>query len=160
ARTARSSAASTSPSTRRPQLGSSIKRPRNSRLSPSRESRSSAFKKATQGKSSSSAAECLSFWTELSSVRSEQVPAPLNKILRLQRRLSLHLVTSRSRPMHLVRGVRLPTNRRMRSAAKNSYRRAVRTTSQPTVPRSNYVKKSPDHRIKRLRHWSEQQEDR
>src|SRR5215467_8204679 len=51
---------------------------------------SSAFKKATRERSSSSAAECLSFWTELSSVRSEQVPAPLNKTLQLQRRLSLN----------------------------------------------------------------------
>src|SRR5215831_39608 len=72
------------------------KRPRISRLSRSRESRSSAFKKATQEESSSSAAECLSFWTELSSVRSAQVPAPLNKTLRLQRRLSLHLLTRHS----------------------------------------------------------------
>src|SRR5262244_496793 len=102
ARTARSSAASTSPSTRLLQPESSIKRPRISRLSRSRESRSSAFKKATRERSSSSAAECLSFWTELSSVRSAQVPAPLNKTLRLQRRLSLHVVTKHSRPMHLV----------------------------------------------------------
>src|SRR5262245_66385928 len=101
-KTARSSAASTSPSTKRLQPESSIKRPRISRLSRSRESRSSAFKKATQGESSSSAAAYLSFWTELSSVRSVQVPAPLNKTLRLQRRLSLHLVTRHSRPMHLV----------------------------------------------------------
>src|SRR5262245_15424295 len=50
-----------------------------------------------------------SFWTEPSSVRSEQVPAPLNKTLRLQRRLSLHLVTRHSRPMHLVRFGRLPS---------------------------------------------------
>src|SRR5262249_48751452 len=57
ARTARSSAASTSPSTRRPQPESSIKRPRTSRLSRSRESRSSAFKKAMRERSSSSAAE-------------------------------------------------------------------------------------------------------
>src|SRR5262249_20379966 len=35
-------------------------------------------------------------WTEASSVRSEQAPAPSNKTSRLQRRLSLHLVTKSS----------------------------------------------------------------
>jgi hypothetical protein len=45
------------------------------------------------------AAEYPSFWTEPSWVRSEQAPAPLNKILRLQRRLSLHIVTRHRRPM-------------------------------------------------------------
>ena len=38
-------------------------------------------------------------WTEPSSVRSEQVPALLNKTLRLQRQLSLLLVNGHSRPM-------------------------------------------------------------
>ena len=46
-----------------------------------------------------SVAEYPSFWTELSLVRSEQVPALLNKTLRLQRRLSLHLVTRHGPPM-------------------------------------------------------------
>src|SRR5262245_8695504 len=70
-----------------------------SRLSRSRESRSSAFKKAMRERSSSSAAEYPSCWTEPSSVRLEQVPARLNKTLRLQRPLSLHLVTRHGPPM-------------------------------------------------------------
>ena len=57
------------------------------------------IQESNAGKSSSSAAGYLSFWTELSSVRSEQVPALLNKTLRLQRQLSLHLVNGHSRPM-------------------------------------------------------------
>ena len=61
--------------------------------------RSSAFKKATRERWSSSAAAYPSFWREPSSVRSEQVPAPLNKTLRLQRRLSLHLVIRHRRPL-------------------------------------------------------------
>src|SRR5262249_34248215 len=93
----------------RPQPESSIKGPRTSRLSRSRESRSSAFKRATRERSSSSAAEFPSFWTEPSSARSEQVPAPLNKTVRLPRRLSLHLVTRHSRPMHFVRVASLPS---------------------------------------------------
>src|SRR6516225_8676247 len=109
ARTGRSSAASTSPSTRRPQQESSTKGPRSSRLSRSRESRSSAFKRVTRERSSFSAAEYPSFWTEPSWVRSEQAPAPLNRILRLPRRLSLHLVTRHSRPMHLDRVARGPS---------------------------------------------------
>src|SRR5215470_2944277 len=90
ARTVRSSAASTSPSTKRPRPESSIRRPQTSRASRSRGGRSSAFKRPTREKSSSSAAECPSFWTEPSSVRSEQVPAPLNKTSRWQKRLSPH----------------------------------------------------------------------
>src|SRR5262245_35629249 len=50
-------------------------------------------------RSSSSAAEYPSCWTEPSSVRLEQVPARLNKTLRLQRPLSLHLVTRHGPPM-------------------------------------------------------------
>src|SRR5262249_4977344 len=109
ARTARSSAASTSPSTRRPQPESSTKGPRSSRLSRSRENRFSAFKRATRERASFSAAEYPSFWTEPSWARSEQAPAPLNKILRLQRRLSPHLVTRHRRPMHLGRVGRGPS---------------------------------------------------
>jgi hypothetical protein len=71
--------------------------------------RSSAFKRAMREKSSSSAAEYPSFWTEPSSVRSEQVPALLNKTSRLPRRLSLHFVTRRRGPMHLGRGGRGPS---------------------------------------------------
>src|SRR5262249_25179674 len=111
-----SAAASAVAATMRAQPESSIKRSRTSRHSRSRESRSSAFKKATRERSSSSAAEYPSFWTEPSSVRSEQVPAPLNKTLRLQRRLSLHLVTRHSRPMHLVRVGRLPSETMGRSS--------------------------------------------
>src|SRR5215831_5981830 len=92
ARTARSSAASTSPSTKRPRPESSIRRLQTSRASRSREGRSSAFKRPTPERSSSSAAECPSFWTEPLSVRSEQVPARLNKTSRWQKRLSLHSV--------------------------------------------------------------------
>ena len=44
------------------------------------------------------------FWTEPSSVRSEQVPAPLNKTLRLPRQLSLRLVTRHSRPRIFANG--------------------------------------------------------
>ena len=46
-------------------------------------------------------AEYPSFWTGPSSVQSGQVPAPLNKTSRLQRQLSLHLVTRRSRSVNL-----------------------------------------------------------
>src|SRR5262245_29246606 len=92
ARTARSSAASTSPSTKRPRPESSIKRPQTSRASRSRENRSSAFKKPTPERSSSSAAECPSFWTERLSVRSEPAPAPLNRTSRWQKRQSPHSV--------------------------------------------------------------------
>src|SRR5215813_11803917 len=116
ARTARSSAASTSPSTRRPQPEFSIKRPRTSRLSRSRESRSSAFKKVTRERSSSSAAECPSFWTEASSVRPEQVPAPLNKTLRLQRRLSLYLGHQARSSDHLGRVGRVLANQSVEAA--------------------------------------------
>src|SRR5262249_61299790 len=101
--------ASTSPWTSRPTPESSIKPPPTSRLSRSRESRFSAFKRATRARSSSSAAEYPSFWTEPSSARSEQVPAPLNKTVLLQRRLSLDLITRHSRPMHFVRVASLPS---------------------------------------------------
>src|SRR5215813_915786 len=92
ARTARSSAASTSPSTKRPRPESSIRRLQTSRASRSREGRSLAFNRPTPERSSSSAAECPSFWTEPLSVRSEQVPARLNKTSRWQKRLSPHSV--------------------------------------------------------------------
>src|SRR5215831_16769281 len=51
------------------------------------------IQESNAGKVVISAAEYPSFWTEPSWVRSEQAPAPLNKTLRLPRRLSLHLVT-------------------------------------------------------------------
>src|SRR5215472_14998951 len=54
---------------------------------------------AMRERSSSSAAEYPSCWTEPSSVRLEQVPARLNKTLRLRRPLSLHLVTRHGPPM-------------------------------------------------------------
>src|SRR5262249_17993501 len=88
------------------------------RLSRSREGHSSAFKKATRERSSSSAAEYPSSWTEPSSVRSEQVPAPLNKKLRLQTRPSLHLGTSPSRPVPLVRLPLLPRSPSMSASAR------------------------------------------
>src|SRR5262245_34064608 len=98
ARTARSSAASTLPSARRPQPESSIRRPHTSRRSRSPESPSSVFKRATGERSSSSAAAYPSLWTKPSSVRSEQVPARLNKTLQLRRPLSLHSITWLRRP--------------------------------------------------------------
>src|SRR5262245_44630598 len=121
ASTALSSAASTSPSTRRPPPESSIKRPRTSRLSRGRESRSSAFKKAMRERSSSSAAEYPSCWTEPSSVRLEQVPARLNKTLRLQRPLSLHLVTRHGPPMTRIVKPLLERRLDMKAARLHEY---------------------------------------
>jgi hypothetical protein len=51
--------------------------------------------------------ESPSFSTEPSSVRSEQAPALLNKTLRLQRQLSLQLITEHSRPMAGILNPRL-----------------------------------------------------